>query len=101
MGLEIANLVSPGREQVAISEGDEPQEFWDALGGKGPYTTVQPDPVPVLKTRLFHCILSAAGRLRVEEIKPFKQEVKNYLKFILNLETKLLIFLFFYNLIRI
>jgi gelsolin len=75
--LEIANLVSPGREQVGISEGEEPQEFWDALGGKGPYTTVQPDPVPILKTRLFHCILSSAGRLRVEEIKPFKQEAFN------------------------
>ena len=75
LGVEIANLVSPGRELEPISEGEEPQGFWDALGGKGSYTTVQPDPAPVLKARLFHCILSSTGRLRVEEIKPFKQEV--------------------------
>lgn len=75
LGVEIANLVSPGREMVPINEGEEPQEFWDALGGKGPYTTVQPDPPPVLKARLFHCILNIFGRLRVEEMKPFKQEV--------------------------
>ncbi|XP_057374251.1 gelsolin, cytoplasmic-like [Daphnia carinata] len=74
LGVEIANLVSPGRDLEPIKEGEEPQGFWDALGGKGPYTTVQPDPPPVLKARLFHCILNIAGRLRVEEIKPFKQE---------------------------
>jgi hypothetical protein len=32
----------------------------------------------VLKARLFHCILNISGRLRVEEIKPFKQEVWVY-----------------------
>lgn len=77
--MEIANLVSPGRDLEPINEGEEPQGFWDALGGKGPYTTVQPDPPPMLKARLFHCILSSAGRLRVEEIKPFKQEVRKLL----------------------
>ncbi|XP_057374206.1 gelsolin, cytoplasmic-like [Daphnia carinata] len=74
LGVEVANLVSPGRELVPVNEGEESQEFWDALGGKGPYTTVQPDPPPVLKARLFHCILNIAGRLRVEEVRPFKQE---------------------------
>ena len=78
LGVEIANLVSPGRNHVTVPEGEEPAEFWAALGGQGPYTTVQPDPVPMLKTRLFHCILSSFGRLRVEEIKPFKQEVINF-----------------------
>lgn len=73
--MEVATLVAPDRQLESVNEGEEPQEFWDALGGKGPYTTIQPDPTPVLKARLFHCILSSAGRLRVEEIKPFKQEV--------------------------
>lgn len=76
LGVEISALVSPGRNTISIAEGEEPAEFWNALGGKGPYTTIQPDPVPVLKARLFHCILSSFGRLRVEEIKPFKQEVR-------------------------
>ena len=75
MGVEIANLVSPGRTQVFINEGEEPDDFWNALGGKGPYTTAQPEAAPLLKPRLFHCILNQQGRLRVEEIKPFKQEV--------------------------
>lgn len=75
LGVEVAGLVSPGRDPVPVAEGEEPAEFWDALGGRGPYTTIQPDPVPVLKSRLFHCILSPAGRLRVEEIRPFKQQV--------------------------
>lgn len=76
MGVEVANLVSPGRDQVPVNEGEEPDSFWDALGGKGPYTTVQPDPSPLLKPRLFHCVqYTASGRIRVEEIKPFKQGV--------------------------
>ena len=78
LGVEISRLVSPGRNTVPVAEGEEPDAFWSALGGKGPYTTVQPDPVPVLKSRLFHCILSSTGRLRVEEIKPFKQEVGSF-----------------------
>ena len=77
-GTAIANLVSPGRKQVSVVEGKEPEDFWAALGGKGPYTTVQPDPVPILEPRLFHCILSASGRLGVEEIKPFKQQVSSH-----------------------
>lgn len=75
MGVEIANLVSPDRHQVAVMEGEEPEDFWNALGGQTPYTTVQPEPVPVLEPRLFHCILNSRGKLRVDEIKPFSQEV--------------------------
>lgn len=74
--------MSPGRPVEPINEGEEPHEFWDALGGKGPYTNVQPEPAPLLKARLFHCILNSAGRLRVEEIKPFKQEVLIYLDYL-------------------
>lgn len=71
--MEICGLVSPGRDVVVVDEGAEPDAFWDALGGQGPYTVENVEP-PVLKNRLFHCILYASGRMRVEEIKPFKQE---------------------------
>ena len=75
MGVEICSLVSPGRDSVIVNEGEEPDEFWNALGGKGSYTTVNHD-APVLKSRLFHCIVyTGSGRMRVEEIKPFRQEV--------------------------
>lgn len=73
LGVEICGLVSPGRDVVVVDEGAEPDAFWDALGGQGPYTVENVEP-PVLKNRLFHCILYASGRMRVEEIKPFKQE---------------------------
>jgi len=74
MGIEIANLVSPGREQVPVVEGEEPEDFWNALGGRGAYTTVQPEAEPILACRLFHCILNSRGKLRVDEIEPFTQE---------------------------
>ena len=75
MGVEIANLVSPGRDQMVVMEGEEPEDFWNALGGQASYTTVQPEPVPILEPRLFHCILNSRGTLMVDEIKPFTQEV--------------------------
>lgn len=74
MGVEIANLVSPGRDQMVVMEGEEPEDFWNALGGQASYTTVQPEPVPILEPRLFHCILNSRGTLMVDEIKPFTQE---------------------------
>jgi len=74
MGVEIANLVSPGRHQVAVMEGEEPEDFWNALGGQTPYTSDLAEPVPILEPRLFHCILNSNGKLRVDEIKPFMQE---------------------------
>ena len=57
-----------------MNEGEEPDEFWAALGGKGPYTTDNPM-APLLKPHLFHCIVyTGSGRMPVEEIKSFKQE---------------------------
>lgn len=72
-GKAIADLVSPGHKQMKIEEGKEPEEFWKAVGGKGQYTTSQPDSVPILEPRLFHCILTPNGRLGVEEMKSFTQ----------------------------
>ena len=74
-GKAIADLVSPGHKQMKIEEGKEPEEFWKAVGGKGQYTTSQPDSVPILEPRLFHCILTPNGRLGVEEMKSFTQSV--------------------------
>lgn len=39
MADSVAKTISPEREAIVVSEEDEPQEFWDALGGKGEYDT--------------------------------------------------------------
>ena len=35
MGHSVSRTISPDRKAIVINEGKEPQEFWDALGGKG------------------------------------------------------------------
>ncbi len=35
----VAPLVAPDTEAEAVQEGEEPDEFWEALGGRGEYST--------------------------------------------------------------
>ncbi|CAJ0580694.1 unnamed protein product, partial [Mesorhabditis spiculigera] len=50
---EIAeSMLADGEEVVSVKEGDEPELFWDALGGKHKYVT---DPSFMQYTRLFRC----------------------------------------------
>ena len=69
-------VVSPGRKPVKVMEGEEPQEFWDALGGKAEYGSGKwlQDVVPTHPPRLFQCS-NASGRFKVEEIFDFAQDV--------------------------
>lgn len=61
-----------------IDEGNEPDEFWDALGGQGDYDRELDAPgAPFLDARLFHCRIVANGKLRVEEIGQFEQSDLN------------------------
>jgi len=70
----IVQLVSPDRESVPLGEETEPDEFWEAIGGRGDYDhAVQMPDAPLLPTRLFQCV-DASGKFRVEEIAHFKQE---------------------------
>ena len=68
---DIIEIVSPDRELDIIAEGSEPDEFWDALGGKGDYSrsAVNFDK-PILEPRLFHC-----SGLRAIEINHFEKDV--------------------------
>jgi len=77
MGQTLCGEISPGREICQVPEGEEDDEFWEGLGGKGDYTTVRSPPRPGLLERLFHCHVSGAGVLRVNEVANFEQQDLN------------------------
>jgi hypothetical protein len=80
MARNAINLVAPDREPVTINEGEEPAEFWSSLGGKGDYNKgYDGQGIPLLVPCLFHCHVSPTGKLRVEEITHFRQEVTHKL----------------------
>lgn len=65
-------------EVQEIKEGEEPEEFWSALGGKGDYPRTRALPLrPTLSPRLFK-ISDQSGRVVMEEICNFVQEVCFY-----------------------
>ena len=78
MGRTVAELVAPERPLTEVAEGEEPDAFWDALGGKGDYAPAREDlDRPLLCPRLFHCIITPLGYLRVNEVSNFTQEVNH------------------------
>ena len=79
MGGRVAGLVSPGRDVENIDEGSEPDDFWAGIGGQGDYQKARTTDRPALSARLFHCSISAAGRLRVREVGNFGQEVRIFI----------------------
>ncbi|CAO1422019.1 unnamed protein product, partial [Diamesa serratosioi] len=75
MASSVSKSVSPDREAQVIEEGDEPAEFWDALGGKGDYDTeIDPAGAPFLEPRLFHCHILKNGKFRAEEVSSYSQD---------------------------
>lgn len=75
MAARVVGTISPGIEAKTIQEGDEPQEFWTALGGKTDYDTELDAPgAPFLEPRLFHCQILANGKFRVEEVHDYEQD---------------------------
>ena len=72
----IIKIVSPGRDPEIVSEGSEPDDFWEALGGQGDYSKVAVDfDKPILDPRLFHCKEMSNGSLRAIEINNFDKNV--------------------------
>lgn len=55
------------RELVMVMEGQEPAEFWDALGGAGEYPSRGPGELVPQEARLFHAS-TATGRFQIEEV---------------------------------
>ncbi|GAB0094218.1 Gelsolin [Sergentomyia squamirostris] len=75
MADNIVGIVSPDSEPQTIAEGEEPAEFWEALGGEGDYDReLDPAGAPFLDPRLFHCKILFNGRFRVEEVAQFEQD---------------------------
>lgn len=56
-----------------VNEGDEPDEFWAALGGKEEYVSEPAMTNPSYETRLFH-VSNATGGMRVDECFDFSQD---------------------------
>ncbi|XP_061661016.1 villin-1 [Syngnathoides biaculeatus] len=73
MGKAISDVLSKQDKQVAM-EGQEPAEFWVALGGKAPYASdksLQREE-PLHSPRLFECS-NQTGRFRMSEVDDFAQ----------------------------
>ena len=60
-----------GRLLESIEEGNEPEEFWIALGGKGPYAEYREGEAAMREPRLFHVLGFGSA---VEEVYNFEQE---------------------------
>ncbi|KAK2523963.1 Vill [Columba livia] len=74
MAKMVADIVSR-RDKHTISEGQEPAEFWEALGGKAPYASEKrfQEQVAHYQPRLFECS-NQTGRFIMTEVVGFCQE---------------------------
>jgi len=66
-------LDTHSKKTLIIAEESEPQEFWDALGGKGEYSNAPELATGDIRARLFQCT-DRTGVFKVEEISDFTQD---------------------------
>mmetsp|Transcript_27256 Transcript_27256/g.70651 ORF Transcript_27256/g.70651 Transcript_27256/m.70651 type:complete len:415 (-) Transcript_27256:108-1352(-) len=60
------------RSNVPVNEGEEPEDFWTALGGKGEYAKVAPGQLVAQAPRLFDCS-DCTGDNQIFEVFHFDQ----------------------------
>lgn len=72
----LAALLCPDREMVRVDETKEDEIFWEALGGKTEYNTINYMDRPILQPRLFHVVFhpSSGVRARAFEVFDFEQK---------------------------
>lgn len=65
------NLFSFSEVRMTFKEGEEPDEFWDALGGRTEYSNIKDTGIAAgFEPRLFHCS-NSSGYFYAEEILNF------------------------------
>lgn len=73
----LGNILAAGAAHSGFKEGEEPEEFWTALGGKTEYLSVKDYGIsPGFEPRLFHCS-NSQGYFHMREIYNFLQEDLN------------------------
>ncbi|XP_069838358.1 villin-1 [Dendropsophus ebraccatus] len=74
MAKNVADIISRG-EKVVVAEGQEPSEFWLALGGKSQYANSKrlQEEVVDISPRLYECS-NQTGTFRATEITDFNQD---------------------------
>uniref|UniRef100_A0ACB8FW99 Uncharacterized protein n=1 Tax=Sphaerodactylus townsendi TaxID=933632 RepID=A0ACB8FW99_9SAUR len=74
MAKTVADIISK-RDKQTVLEGQEPAEFWLALGGKAPYASDKrfQEPAPHYQPRLFECS-NQTGQFIMTEIVDFCQD---------------------------
>ncbi|XP_044159316.1 villin-1 [Bufo gargarizans] len=74
MAKNVADIISRG-EKVVVAEGQEPSEFWLALGGKSQYASSKrlQEEIPDITPRLYECS-NKTGVFRATEISDFNQD---------------------------
>eukprot|EP01102_Stenamoeba_stenopodia_P006568 TRINITY_DN1810_c1_g1_i1.p1 TRINITY_DN1810_c1_g1~~TRINITY_DN1810_c1_g1_i1.p1 ORF type:complete len:998 (+),score=322.48 TRINITY_DN1810_c1_g1_i1:204-3197(+) len=73
LALRVAERLIPGSKVVEVAEGNEPEEFWTAVGEKGKIPEVPLLKKGIARARLFHCS-NATGAFRVTEVPNFTQD---------------------------
>lgn len=74
--LSISQVLKKNRSVQVVEEGNESEEFWGFLGGKGPYAKTRAEVEVPHAPRLFHCS-NSYGYFHAEEIFDFAQDDLN------------------------
>uniref|UniRef100_A0A8C1RSR2 Advillin n=1 Tax=Cyprinus carpio TaxID=7962 RepID=A0A8C1RSR2_CYPCA len=75
MAKEVASFIGRGLSEEIMAEGQEPNEFWEILGGKGPYASDRRLQQVTLdhQPRLFECS-NKTGQFIATEVTQFTQD---------------------------
>lgn len=73
----LAALLCPGREMVRVDETNEGELFWEALGGKTEYNTIDHMDRPILQPRVFHVVFHPSRGIRARAFEIFDFEHKD------------------------